>query len=153
MGLNDLAYFWTALGTIKESCPALVPGGGGPLAQFSMSLASSAVKRFMRGEISSKSEAARGFSLFANNIFNSPGCRVDEFGYVTSCTTYEEHEATREAVMTSYDAASDMRALLKSGCSDTLRTYIRNLSHYAQYRHSLEPAPKVESIWDYLARQ
>ncbi len=153
-GISGLAYYWTTMRKIKENCGLSALGNNrGEFFSFSNRLTSDGIDDFKSGNVTQQ-EAYRGFFILANNVINAPGCRVDEFGYVTRCVTQQEYFAAQEAIMTSSEALNDTPYLFEGGCSgERLTKYVANLATYIRSTgsvYSLPPSPVVEDFWTYI---
>jgi hypothetical protein len=126
VGLEDLSYFSTTIGALDKQCPGLLTEQKrDSMLGYAISASREATQRIMRGEASSPQEAQRAVMLGLNTLFNQPGCRVNRWGGVVSCTTEEQFSETNRMLMTSGPAQSDMGRLIRHGCdNDEVRGYL-----------------------------
>lgn len=152
VGLEDLAYMATSLRIIKQLCPTVVPKGSPALMNFVWNMSQQAVRRILQGQVTSRQEAERAFFLLMNNVINQPGCRVDYFGNVVGCVSQQDHAAVQNFFMTSFEAQTDMKTLLRSGCGpDGANGYVQGLVAYAEGGRDLPPSPAVRDFWAWVA--
>ena len=148
VGLEDLAYLSTSLRTIKKICPGLVPEGSSTLMGFFWEFAQQAVGRILQGKVKSRQEAERAFFLLMNNLINQPGCRIDYFGNVIGCVSQQDHAAVQQFFMNSFEAQTDMRKMLSSGCEKgEAGDYVTGLLSYAAGGRDLPPSPQIVDFW------
>lgn len=151
VALDDLAYLWTTMRTIKNYCPDQISNMDSSIMPFAMNLARDSVQRIMNGEVQSKGEASRALFLFFHQIVNQPGCLVNRFGQVIGCKTQENFAAGQDALMTSIEAEKDMHLLSEKGCGARgLGGYLHNLGEFARNRYELPVSPEIKDFWDYL---
>ena len=158
-GLEDISYFATALHTLNDQCPGVLPREGSPesavLISFALDGTKLAVERLMHGQVRNETEKQRAMLLMMNTFFNRPGCRTNGFGLVMSCTSPEEQSKVQEAILTSEDAVIDMRALGAKGCSsDQVQRYARaSLEYAARHRGERGSIVDVPDAWVAAAAQ
>ncbi|SHL14794.1 hypothetical protein SAMN05444414_10637 [Roseovarius marisflavi] len=137
-GLEEIAYITTTLRTMEEKCPGLVQSNlrgasESALGNFAMRASTSAIQRIMQGDVKNQAEAQRAVLMFANMLFNRPGCRVNIYGRVGRCVSAEDQAAARDAIMTSFAGSVDAERMLGGSCqSETATTYIANLGRFAE---------------------
>ena len=146
-GLEDISFFATAMHRLDVHCPGIMPPEGSAasnaLVSYLLDGSFRATQRIMSGKVQNQAEAQRFTLLALNGIFNRPGCRVSEFGAVTSCTTPEEQSQVQQAIMTSADADTDMDALATHGCSsEPVRGYADASVEFAAH-HAGQPGSLV----------
>lgn len=148
VGLEDLSYFGTSIGSLDRQCPGLLDQEKRDTALgYALSASRDAVQRIMRGQASSPEEAQRAVLLGLNTLFGQPGCRVNRWGGVVSCTTQDEFASVNQALMTSGAAQSDMSRLVKHGCSSAeVRGYADAAIQFASRRPGTSTPPIPEAI-------
>jgi hypothetical protein len=153
--LDDLAYLYTLFREIRPACERSLEANAGPLYSLTTRLSNSATQRVLSGGPTTRSEAERVFFLIANNIFNQPGCRVNYWGMVESCTSEADHAAAQELIMTSGDGARDGYRFSNSGCSGDFQTFMSNLVEYGSRYASFRPARplKIADFYTYMGER
>jgi len=158
-GLEYIAYMTTILREMRDQCPAEIDQATAnheiALSSFIWTGSMNAVERIMRGEVESRAEAERFTWLMINGIFNSPGCRVDMFGFISNCTSQEEHQAANDQIMTSSEALADGPKLIAKDCSGYPPKFIQNLVTFVRtspYTNPPQPVTMPES-WEFVVNR
>jgi len=144
--LDDFAYISTTVNNLGKSCPGLVTDAQKRIISIKLDSAKSdALYRLYRGQPLSRKEAEMGTLLAMNTIFNRPGCREDNFGNITSCTSEEEFRALNQVINTSSAALQDTATFKsKNSCSSQgMQHYIKSISDYMNSNASGAIFPEI----------
>jgi hypothetical protein len=155
-GLEFGAYITTMMKDIgarcKASLEATMAASQEAIDDFIWNALRDGHERFMRGEYEDKNDMVRGVSVGIVNFMTRPGCTVNGWGTVISCTTEEQNQAAVDRAFHSGAGGADAFRLMDKGCEGLPQTYVRNLGEFAKTRpYSNPPQPlRLQAPWEFV---
>jgi len=146
--LDEIAYSSTTFNTFNKRCPGITSASEKKaFDRTARSNIMTAMSRIRHGRFLTAEENRMSVILVLNSMINRPGCKVDNYGNITSCVTEQQSKAMNKAILTSAAAVNDIHKFLsKNNCSSKqAKKYIHDLSAQASgqtNRRSAGFAPK-----------